>query len=170
MPAPDRFGLFSVDLAEFSTLYQFPATVQFIGYRPDGSTVTTNFVTDGIIDGTDPLADFQTFYFDECFADLVRFEVPTYRYALDNLVVYPVSEPSSVAPKISIVLTNGKPLLHFTTICNQNYSVEYSPDLSSGSWTNLSNGSISGDGNSAQVMDTNVTMSVNRFYRLKLVQ
>ena len=28
---PSHFGLFSVDLAEFSTLYPYPQTVQFIG-------------------------------------------------------------------------------------------------------------------------------------------
>lgn len=90
-----RFGLYSVDLAEFSTLYAYPATVQFVGYRPDGSTVTTEFITDGIMDGTGPLEDFQTFHFDDRFADLVRFEVPTYGYAMDNLVFYDViPEPS----------------------------------------------------------------------------
>lgn len=93
-----RFGLFSADLAEFSILYDVPKTVQFIGYRPDGSTVTTEFTTDGIIDGTGPLADFETFYFDEQFADLVRFEVPSHGYALDNLVYFNViPEPSAPA-------------------------------------------------------------------------
>lgn len=59
-----RFGVGSVDLAEFSTLYQTPLTVKFVGYRPDSSAVTTEFVTDGIIDGSGPVVDFQTFYFD----------------------------------------------------------------------------------------------------------
>ena len=85
-----RFGLYSVDLSEFSTLYGFPRTIQFIGYRPGGSTVVAEFTTDGIIDGTGPLPDFQTFYFDQRFSDLVRFEVPTHTYALDNLVFFDV--------------------------------------------------------------------------------
>ncbi len=93
-----RFGLFSVDLSEFSTLYQYPQTVQFVGYRLDGSIVTTEFTTDGIIDGTGPLADFETFYFDNRFSDLVRFEAPSHAYALDNLVFFDVvPEPGTGA-------------------------------------------------------------------------
>ncbi len=88
-----RFSLVAVDLAEFSTLYQTPATVRFVGYKADGSTVTTNLVTDGIIDGLGPLADFQTFYFDSRFADVVRVEVPTYGWSLDNMVFADVPEP-----------------------------------------------------------------------------
>jgi hypothetical protein len=93
-----RFGLYSVDLSEFSTLYNYPWTIQFTGYRPDGSTVTTDFTTDGIIDGNGPLADFKTFYFDSRFSDLVRFEAPSYRYTMDNLVFFDVvPEPSTFA-------------------------------------------------------------------------
>jgi len=92
----EPFGLVSVDLAEFSDLYQTPLTVPFIGYRADGSTVSTEFVTDGIIDGAGPLADFQTFYFDSQFVNLVRVEVPTYGWSLDNMVFSDaVPEPSS---------------------------------------------------------------------------
>ena len=92
-----RFGLVAVDLSEFSTFYPVPRIVEFVGYRPDGTTVTTEFTTDGIIDGTGPLADFQSFYFDSRFADLLRIEVPTYRYALDNMVFSTIPEPSSYA-------------------------------------------------------------------------
>jgi hypothetical protein len=92
-----RFALVSVDLAEFSILYQTPLTVTFIGYRPDGSTVMTEFVTDGIIDGSGPLADFQTFNFDSRFADLVRVEIPTYGWSLDNMMFSQVPEPAAVA-------------------------------------------------------------------------
>jgi hypothetical protein len=88
------FSLVSMDLGEFSTLYSGqPLTVSFIGYHPDGSTVTESFTTDGIIDGTGPLADFQTFHFTG-FTDLTRVEVPTYGWSLDNLVVS-VPEPAS---------------------------------------------------------------------------
>jgi len=93
-----RFGLVSADLAEFSTLYQTPLTVQFVGYKPDGSTVTTEFVTDGVIDGAGPVNDFETFYFDSRFADVTRVEVPTYRWSLDNMVFSNVvPEPSTWA-------------------------------------------------------------------------
>ena len=92
-----RFGVVSVDLAEFSTLYQTPLTVQFVGYRPDGSTVSTAFVTDGVIDGAGPLADFQTFYLDSQFADVVRVEVPPIGWSLDNMVFSQVPEPATSA-------------------------------------------------------------------------
>lgn len=93
-----RFGLVSVDLAEFSTVYPFPRAVEFVGFKPDGTTVTTSFTTDGVIDGTGPAPDFQTVFFDQRFADLVRFEVPGYSYALDNMVfVNVVPEPSTGA-------------------------------------------------------------------------
>ncbi len=92
-----RFGLVSVDLAEYSTLFQEPLTVPFIGYRLDGSTVTTEFTTDGVIDGTGPLADFQTFYFGSSFADLVRVEIPSYGWSLDNMVFSQVPEPTTIA-------------------------------------------------------------------------
>jgi hypothetical protein len=92
-----HFGLYSVDLSEFSTLYNYPWTVQFVGYLADGSIVTTEFTTDGIIDGTGPLPDFETFYFDKEFSDIVRFEVPSYGFAMDNLVFFDVvPEPSSI--------------------------------------------------------------------------
>jgi len=49
--------------------------------------------TDGIIDGTGPLADFQTFHFGSGFTSLDRVEIPTYGWSLDNLIVA-VPEPS----------------------------------------------------------------------------
>ena len=90
-----RFGLYSVDLSEFSILYQEPKVIQFVGYKPGGQIVTTEFTTDGIIDGTGPLEDFQTFYFDSRFEDIIRLEVPTPGIALDNLVVQSVPEPQT---------------------------------------------------------------------------
>jgi len=87
------FDLLSVDLAEFSTVWSNPITVDFIGYHPDGSTVTAEFTTDGIIDGPGPLADFQTFAF-QGFTDVVSVDVPSYPFSMDNLVVA-VPEPAS---------------------------------------------------------------------------
>jgi hypothetical protein len=90
------FVLVSVDLGEYSTVVPDPVTVQFVGYRHDGSMVTTDFMTDGVIDGTGPLADFETFYFDtKEWSGLDRVEIPTYGWSLDNLVVS-VPEPSSI--------------------------------------------------------------------------
>jgi hypothetical protein len=89
------FGLASVDLAEYSTVVPNAVTVEFVGYHPDGSTVTETFTTDGIIDGTGPLADFQTFNFTE-FTDVTRVEIPSFGWSLDNLVI-DVPEPTSSA-------------------------------------------------------------------------
>lgn len=90
------FGLVSVDLAEYSTVVPDAVTAQFIGYYADGGTITTSFTTDGIIDGTGPLADFQTFNFGFGWTGLTRVEVPGYGWSLDNLVVA-VPEPTSGA-------------------------------------------------------------------------
>ena len=88
------FDLLSVDLGEYSTVVPDAAAVRFIGYRPDGSTVTRNLTTDGIIDGTGPLPDFQTFAFTG-FTGLSRVEVPGFGWSLDNLRVTPVPEPAT---------------------------------------------------------------------------
>lgn len=96
------FNLVAVDLAEYSTVVPDAVTVPFYGYRTDGSVVFTSFTTDGIIDGTGPLADFQTFYFGPEFSNLLRVEIPTFGWSLDNLVIS-IPEPSSLA----LVLASG---------------------------------------------------------------
>jgi len=92
--AGSLFGLVSVDLAEYSTVFaNQPVTISFVGYYSDGGTVTMSFTTDGIIDGTGPLADFQTFNFNsKDWSGLTRVEIPSYGWSLDNLVVT-VPEP-----------------------------------------------------------------------------
>ena len=87
------FSLLSVDLAEYSMFFASP-TVTFNGFKADGTAVSTSFSLDGAIDGTGPAADFQTFFFGCDFTDLIRVEVPTQGYSLDNLVVM-VPEPSA---------------------------------------------------------------------------
>lgn len=89
------FNLHSVDLAEYSTVLPDPARVPFVGYRADGTIVRTTFTTDGIIDGTGPLADFETFNFGPEFSGLTRVEIPGDTWSLDNVVVS-VPEPSTV--------------------------------------------------------------------------
>ncbi len=89
------FDLLSVDLAEYSTVLPDAVTVQFIGYFADGSTITTTRTTDGIIDGTGPLVDFQAFTF-RGWTGLTRVEIPTWGWSLDNLIVG-VPEPTSGA-------------------------------------------------------------------------
>jgi hypothetical protein len=94
----DVFNLNAVDLAEYSTVAPDAVTVHFVGYRSDGSVLTADLTTDGIIDGTGPLADFQTFPFGPEWNGLTRVEIPTSGWSLDNLVVSKnVPEPGSLA-------------------------------------------------------------------------
>ena len=90
------FGLLAVDLAEYSTVVPDAAIVHFVGYRHDGTSVTAEFTTDGIIDGAGPLADFQTFFFGPEFSGLDRVEIPSHGWSLDNLVLS-IPEPGTGA-------------------------------------------------------------------------
>ena len=82
------FGLSSVQLAGYS--YLFPNfSVDFVGFRPDGSTITNVFSGTGL--------NFQTFYFgSDWSSDLTRVEIPNEPWSLDNLVVT-VPEPGTGA-------------------------------------------------------------------------
>jgi alpha-tubulin suppressor-like RCC1 family protein len=69
---------------------------------------------------------------------------------------------------ISITRTNQSAVLRFHTFSGQQYNVEYSPDLSLGSWLPVAGGDVSGDGHDAWVTDINALSSADvRFYRLK---
>ncbi len=83
----DLFDARQVDLAEYSTVYTVRSRITFVGYKLDGSSVSVTFVTDGIIDGTGPQADFQTFIFPTTFINLVRMEITEPLFSMDNLVV-----------------------------------------------------------------------------------
>jgi len=65
-----------VDLTEYSTVVPDPVTIPFIGFRPDGSTVTNSFTTPGY-SGTGPLT-FQTYLFGPEFIGVnrVKFRPP----------------------------------------------------------------------------------------------
>jgi len=88
------FRLVSVDLAELSTAYPEPVRVHFVGYRRDGTMVATDLLTDGIMDGTGPLSDFQTLYFGPAFSGVYQVQIPTIGYALDNVVA--IHEPGAI--------------------------------------------------------------------------
>ena len=89
-----HFNLVSFDLAEDRTIV---VPFEVIGYKSMGVTVTESFTTDGIMDGPGGQADFQTFYFDSRFANVYEIDIITSRWALDNLVVSGVPEPSAGA-------------------------------------------------------------------------
>jgi hypothetical protein len=85
-----------VDLAEYSDVVRDPVTVHFVGYRADGTVVTDDITTAGIFNGTAPV--FQTFSFSPEFSGLVRVEIPTIAWSLDNLTLRSsVPEPGTGA-------------------------------------------------------------------------
>jgi hypothetical protein len=86
-PGGGTFDLWSVDLAEYSTVFPQPKAVTFRGTRADSSVVFQTFTTDGVIDGPGTLEDFQTFHFNVGFTNLVRVEVLQPLFSMDNLVV-----------------------------------------------------------------------------------
>lgn len=81
--------------------------------------MTRDTTTDGIIDGTGPLADFQTFDFANYpqFSGLTRVEIPTYGWSLDNLVVI-IPEPNSS----SLMLAGGLVLMLLHAYRNRQWS------------------------------------------------
>lgn len=93
------FGLVSVDLAEEGAFEPvLPSTIRFVGYRWDGSVVTNQFTTDGLV-WVGGVADFQTFYFGPEFSGgLTRVWIEQASwggFALDNLYVSIIPEPCS---------------------------------------------------------------------------
>lgn len=101
------FNLISVDLAEYSTLFSGAETVPFIGHRVDGSVVSTSFTTDGVMDGTGPIADFETFTFGPEFSHLLRVEIPPSVWSLDNLHL----NRAIPEPNVSVMLILGGAIL-----------------------------------------------------------
>ncbi|RYD44226.1 MAG: hypothetical protein EOP83_31360, partial [Verrucomicrobiaceae bacterium] len=81
------FDLASLDLAEYSTVFPSPKSVTFTGYKVGGGTVSHTVVTDGVIDGTGPLNDFQTFAFPASFTNLSKVVANMYLFRLDNIAV-----------------------------------------------------------------------------------
>jgi hypothetical protein len=81
------FDVISVSLAEYSTVFPVPVQIGFRGFQANNSFADAFFTTDGVIDGTGPLIDFQTFNFPSSFSHVVRIESLTDGYSLDNLVV-----------------------------------------------------------------------------------
>jgi len=88
------FTLKSADIAEYSMFATTP-TVTWEGTTATGQTVTTSFTLDQVIDGTGPIADFQTFTFPASFTNLVSARTITDACAIDNVVFQTASSGSS---------------------------------------------------------------------------
>ena len=96
--SPAAFDLLSLDLAEYSTSLAGPVNAHVVGYGLQGQIAgSLDLTTDGINDGTGPLADFQTFTFDSRFRNLYRVEITSDFWSLDNVVISGVPEPSAGA-------------------------------------------------------------------------
>jgi hypothetical protein len=127
---------------------------------------------DGVIDGTGPLADFQTFTFDAQFSGLSRVEVTPDLYSLDNLRVA-LSTTNSPAPppepRVTVlpqcfaeVRTNGFRLLlsaDTPTTC----IVECSTDLVQ--WKPICTNTV--NGGAVELRDWEGSAGPMRFYRLR---
>ena len=105
----DPGSVFTVDLAEYSTVFAEPKTITFVGTHVDGSTTSASFTLDGIIDGNGPTRDFQTFTFPSAFRDLQKITVDADIYSLDNLVVDVVPLPPVILSASSALAQSGQP-------------------------------------------------------------
>ena len=85
------FNLLSFDLAEDRSGAE---TVQVVGHKGMGMTVTNTFTTDGVMDGPGGAQDFQKFYFDSQFLGVWQVDLLSDRWAIDNLMISGVPEPT----------------------------------------------------------------------------
>ena len=90
------FSLNQLDVAEYSTVFASPKTISLNGVKADNSSVTFSFTTDGIIDGTGPLPDFQTVVIPPSFSNLQRVEFSSAGFSIDNVTLTSTPEPSTL--------------------------------------------------------------------------
>jgi hypothetical protein len=96
------FSVQSVRLAEYSQVFAFPVVIRLVGIQ-QGGVVEQLFSTDGLIDGSGGVPDFELVDLGPEFSDLLRFEilglageglVEAGAFAVDD-VVYSVPEPTT---------------------------------------------------------------------------
>jgi hypothetical protein len=105
----ETFTAVSIDLAEYSSPFNTPQNIGFKGTKADGTSVTAQFTTDGLIDGTGPQSDFQRFQFPATFTNLARLEATTTGFSLDNLSVTDVTTPPPIQPQVLYDLDFNSP-------------------------------------------------------------
>ncbi|MFH1497165.1 MAG: S8 family serine peptidase [Verrucomicrobiota bacterium] len=118
------FQVHQIDLAEYSSVYRYPKSVAFTGYRADGTTVTTSFTTDGVMDGTGPLNDFQTFSFPNTFQNLVKLVAANPPYMIDNIVVTLEGQETPLPPDPSL------PVIYDVDWNDEDSTVDAAPPVS----------------------------------------
>jgi hypothetical protein len=70
-----HFSVHSLRLSEYSEVFPFPVTVQLVGIQ-EGGVAEQVFTTDGVVDGTGGLSDFELVGLDpDLFSNLLRFEI-----------------------------------------------------------------------------------------------
>ena len=70
-----HFSVHSLRLSEYSEVFPFRVTVQLVGIQ-EGGVVEQVFTTDGVVDGTGGLSDFELVGLDpDLFSNLLRFEI-----------------------------------------------------------------------------------------------
>jgi hypothetical protein len=68
----------------------------------------------------------------------------------------------------SLEITGQGPVIHFLALTGQNYAVEYSSDLASGSWSPVPGGAVSGADQEVAVTDSGAGADTSaRFYRVR---
>jgi alpha-tubulin suppressor-like RCC1 family protein len=90
---------------------------------------------------------------------------------LSNVVTIVAGARDSAAISVDLMaelsLNEGSPVVRFQTFSGQNYSVQFSPSLTTTNWTQVPGGSVTGNGYMASIADTNALLSAPaRFYRI----
>jgi hypothetical protein len=80
------FDAIRVDLAEGTSFPSYRHHISFVGTKPDGSKVTTRFVTDGVAGGFGGVTVFEKFEFPATFTNLISLEISPVA-SVDNLVL-----------------------------------------------------------------------------------
>lgn len=98
-----KFAVQSLQVSEYSSVFARPTTLRLVGIQETGF-VEELIVTDGIIDGTGPLADFELLGLGPVFTDLVAFEIHgipegswSAPFAVDDVAYVLVPEPATAA-------------------------------------------------------------------------
>lgn len=102
----EPFDVASIDVAEYGTN---PPTklIQFTGYRYDGSTLVHTVRTDGVMDGGGSGDDFETILFPPSFGGLVKLEISSGPFAIDNLRINLWREPLGSPTGVLSFQTSG---------------------------------------------------------------
>jgi len=154
------FELHALVLSEF-TATSAPVTISIVGYRANGSSISTNVTTDPNRARTSQWLDFQCFNFDGAFTNLSRIEILPGAWCMGCASVRTGFQISSLS------VSNGVAVIGFPTYFSSTNYVEYSTNLVD--WHPVPGATVCGSGADARVRDANVDLGTPRFYRLKVL-